>query len=333
MRWLVIAALAMGVPACAGPRTPELYLFIWAEYIPEATLRSFEAEHRCRIVETNFGSTDDLVGKLAAGAGGYDLVWPSDDVLPLLVSAGVMDTIDEKKIPNLRNLEDKYRADVKHGVPYLWGTTGIAYNTEKIREKIDSWAALWEPKYKPMSMLDDAREAFAAALRLDAKTADTTDPQAIERARQRLIEQKAFLTRYTSEPRQDLVAGHLWIAQCFNGDAMQAAKEAPVSFVIPKEGATLWLDFMSIPKAAKNKDLAHKFIDYVLRADVGAQIALFRRYATPNAAAMREKGMDELLKDPMVYPPPEDLARCQRLHDIGKARQLVLDAWAQARAK
>ncbi len=334
MRWLLLALVAVFPAACSGgPAIPELYLYIWADYLPDQTIRTFEAEHKCKVTVANFESSDDLKNKLVGGAGGYDVVWPSDDLMPMLVSAGVLDAVDGAKVPNIKNLAERFRGDLKHGVPYAWGTTGIAYNTEKIKDKIDSWAALFDTKYQRISMLEDPREVFAAALRLDGKNGNTTEQGAIDKAKERLIRQKSHLGPYNSQPREMLQSGELWLVQCFSGDALQAAADAPIAYVIPKEGATLWVDFMSIPKSAKNKDLAHKFIDFVLRPTIGAEIALYRHYPTPNEAAMKEKSMEALVKNPMVYPSEEDLKRCERFTDLGAARQAIEKAWAEVTAK
>jgi len=222
---------------------------------------------------------------------------------------------------------------VKHAVPYMWGTTGIAVNTKEIPDPIDSWSALWDPKYKNVTMLNDAREAFAAAFRVEGLKINTSAPGDIDRAKARLIAQKGHLLPYNSQPKDDLVSGRIWLCQCYSGDALQAAGEnAAIRYVIPKEGATQWIDFMAIPKAAKNRELAHAFVNYILRDDVSGALSNAVGYANPNDAA-RAKTDPKILSNPIAWPPAEALARCERLRDIGPARDLIEAAWAEVRRK
>jgi len=331
MRLAALSLLVVAGFGCGSASQGELVIYVWGDYLPDAVVRAFEKEAGCRVEVKNFTSTDELKEKLL-GHEAYDVVWPSDDILPLLSAAGTLEAIDTSKLSNFKNLGEKWRGE-KYGVPYFWGTTGLCYNTEKIKEPVDSWAALWDPKHKPMSMLEDARECFAAALRLDGRSGNTTDEAALAKAKERLIAQKQHLLPYNSQPRGKLIEGSVWLCQVFNGDALQAARAgAKVHYVIPKEGGTIWVDFMSIPKAAKNKPLAYAFVNYILRADVSASLANDNRYANPNEAA-REKTDKDVLTDTIAYPPEEDLKRCERLADIGKARRAIEDAWAEVQRK
>lgn len=333
MRRLALALVAATCAACGGGSgEPELFVFNWAEYFTPTTVSNFEKEFRCRVTVANYASGQELRAKIISGGGAYDVIFPGDDDLPQLVAADALEPLDPAKLPNLANLDEKFRRNVKHAVPFMWGTTGIAYNTEKIKDPIDSWAALWNPKYGPASMLEDPREVFGAALRLDGRSANDVTPESLERAVQRLVEQKKHLQEYNSAPIDALITGQVAICQVYSGDALQAATEAPVAYVIPKEGGTIWVDSMSIPKNARNKDLAYRFIDYLLRPEVSAEIANYRRYADPNLAA--HKFIDPaLLRNPIVYPSEEALKRCERILDLGKARPLLESAWAEVRRK
>jgi spermidine/putrescine-binding protein len=331
MRFAALSLVVVAVLGCGSAQKSELVVYIWGDYLPDAVVRAFEKERGCTVDVKNFTSTDELRGKLLADEA-YDVVWPSDDLLPLLGAAGKVEAIDTSKLSNFRNLGERWRGE-KYGVPYFWGTTGLCYNTEKIKEPIDSWAALWDPKHKPMSMLEDARECFAAALRLDGKNGNTTDEAAIAKAKERLIAQKQHLLPYNSQPKGKLIEESVWLCQIFSGDALQAAAGgAKIQYVIPKEGGTIWVDLMAIPKAAKNKALAYAFIDYLLRADVSAKLANEIGYANPNDAA-REQTNKDVLANSIAYPPEADLKRCERLTDLGKARRLIEDSWAEVLRK
>jgi len=323
-----------------GPSAPKLHVLTWPNYFAKDTLRDFEKETGCRVVVDYMESSETLRTKLAGGRSGYDVVFPSDEVVPLLVTQGVLEKLDLSKIPNSRNLLSRFRGlphdpDNAHSVPYMWGTTGIAFLKDKVSPPPDSWEALWDPKYvKQMTMLDDGREVLAAALRLtgaDLRAAPLAE--AVEKAKRKLMERKP--RAYDSSPKTLLVNGDCWIAQCYSGDALQASAELKggVGYVVPKEGGTLWIDNLCIARGAPQRELAHKFIDYLLRPEVSAAITNETRFPNPNEAA-RKHIRKEVLEDPLVFPPEEVLARCATLPVLPPEVKKAADAaWAEVKAQ
>lgn len=332
--------LSLMVLAGCGPSAPELHVLTWPNYFAKDTIAAFEKETGCRVVVDYMESSETLKTKLAGGRSGYDVVFPSDEVVPLLIAQGALDPLDHSKIPNLKNIQARFRGlsyDPSNAcsVPYMWGTTGIAFLREKVRPAPESWEALWDPRYvKQMTMLDDGREVFAAALRItgaDLRTAPSAE--AVERAKKKLLERKP--KAYDSSPKAMLVNGDCWIGQCYSGDALQAGEElgGKVGYVVPKEGGTLWIDNLCIARGAPRRELAHRFIDYLLRPEVSAAITNETRFPNPNEAA-RKHIRREVLEDPQVFPPEEVLRRCAPLPVLPPAiKKAIDDAWAEVKAR
>jgi spermidine/putrescine transport system substrate-binding protein len=257
--------------------------------------------------------------------------------MPTFIAQGWLERLDPAKLPNLKNLAPRFRNlafDPKneHSVPYLWGTTGIAYHKEKVTPAPDSWSALWDPRHaKAMTMLADPREVFAAAAWAEGGSPLRPTLESVEKAARKLMERKP--RAYNSAPKDMLISGDAVLSQCFNGDAVQAAAQAPIGYVIPKEGGTIWLDNMTIAKGARNPDLAHKFIDYLLRPEVSAAITNKVFFANPNAEA--EKLISkEVRENPLVYPSEADLARCSFLVEPAPdVKKRLQDLWAKVRAQ
>lgn len=338
MRKLLLALLVFS--GCSDAKA-ELHVFTWADYFGPDTVKNFEKEAGCRVVLDYFESSEKLRAKLDGGRSGFDVVFPSNEVMRAFVAKDLLEKLDLSKLPNFKNITAKFKGldyDPKneYSVPYMWGTTGIAYNKSKVSPAPDSWAALWDPKYAGhVTILDDPREAFAAALWAEGGPALAPTEESLEKAKQKLIAAK--VKAFDGQPKLRLIKGEAWLAHCYSGDAMQAAgakeRAGDIGFVIPKEGGTIWIDNLCIPKGAPNRELAHKFIDYVLRADVSAAISNEVAYANPNEAALRLI-KKEVLDDPVANPSDAELQRCAILKDISPAAKKKLDdAWAQIKGR
>ncbi len=334
-------ALALLFLVGCSPAKPELHVFNWADYFAPDTIKAFEKEFDCRVVLDYFESAETLRAKLANGRSGFDVVFPSDEVMRAFVAKGLLDKIDLARLPNFKNIAPRFRGldyDPKneYSVPYMWGTTGIAYNKKKVDPAPDSWAALWDPKVAGhVTILDDPREAFAAAIWVEGGSGLAPTEDAIERGKKRLIAAK--VKAFDGQPKLRLIKGEAWMAQCYSGDALQAqaAKErdGDIGFVIPKEGGTIWVDNICVAKGAPNRELAHKFIDYLLRPDVSAAISNEVAYANPNEAAQKLIKKD-VLEDRVANPSEEELKRCSILKELApELKKRLDDAWSQVKGR
>jgi spermidine/putrescine-binding protein len=342
--WILCGAVLglMLLGSCGGKAPRELHIFIWANYIDPEVYQLFEKEFGVKVIEENFDSNETLRNKLQAGVTGYDIIVPSDYTVEILIRQGLLAELDLQKIPNFENISPRFRnlyydPQNRYSIAYLWGTTGIGYNAQKIETAPTSWAEIFEPsrleRYKNrVSMLDDPRETIGAALKYLGYSINSTDPEILEAAKEILLVQKPYLARYDSETYDDfLLSGDLLIAHGWSGEFARARTENPhIRYVIPQEGGVIWADNLAIPKGAKNRDVAHLFIDFLLRPQISARIVNFLRYPSANEAARRSIS-PEILTDPAIYPPEEILEKLEWIRDVGEALALYERVWDEVK--
>jgi spermidine/putrescine-binding protein len=326
------ASLAPWLAAC--DRSPRMNLYIWSDYLAPDTIADFERETGIRVTVDTYESNEELAAKLLAGAQGYDVIVPSSYILPSLVSAGLVLQIPSGALTNLGNIAPMFRlaaanAHPDYAVPYQWGVSGIAWRRDKIPELPATWGVFLDPAHAGrMTMMDDGREVLGAMLRYRGHSINSTDPAELDQAKVDALAARPNLLAYVSAPvKGQLVAGDVWIAQLWNGDAAQARREAPgIEFLVPLEGSTVWTDFLAIPANAPNVAEALRFIDYILRPEVGAAIATATGYGSANAAATA------LMPNPIAYPSADEMARLEFQHDLGPATELVDRLWTEVKA-
>ena len=306
--------MLLGLPALVhcGP-TRSLVVYNWGDYLAPELAERFAAKAGATVTQDFYLSEAELFAKLNAGAG-FDVCVPIDYQLSRLQQHGMLRALDEARIPNIKHLSPRFQAwrarpergGQCHAVPYLWGTTGIGYDSDKV-DPPTSWRALFEVRYAGrISVIDSMGDVFDQALLAEGLGINTTDKEALRtRVFPRLREQKKILRAYDSNPARALVAGETWIAQIDSGDLMRARKDKPsLRYVIPSEGAALWVDYLAIPTASGQAELAHAFLDFTLDPEIAAINANFLHFATPNQGAL-ERGLVSDKDDPQVYPPPE----------------------------
>lgn len=343
LRFTPLLILALVVAGCAGAGptaedgdgagvepASEIVIYNWSEYIDPEIYDAFTEETGIAITEDNFSSNEEMLAKLQGGATGYSLVVPSDYTVAIMIEEGMLAQLNHDNIPNLSNLADRFREvpydpGNEHCVAYQWGTTGLGYLADQVDEP-SSWAVLFEPDpgaetFGRATMLDDVREVFSAALIYLGYDINTTDEAQLEQARDLLINAKAGLAGFDSDTYEDNVAaGENLLAHGWNGDFLFAQEDNEnLSYTIPEEGGVIWIDNICIPSTASPAEqlAAEMFINYLLDADVGAQLSGWNYYASPNAAAEEILG-EEFTTDPAVYPPQDVLERLQYIRPLGE---------------
>ena len=321
--------------AAPAPQAKVLNVYNWSDYIADDTIANFEKESGTKVNYDMFDSNEVLEAKLMAGNTGFDIVVPSLTFLSRQIQAGVFQPIDKSRLANYGNLDPKIMALIAqndpgngHAIPYLWGTTGIGYNVEKVKQvlgddaPVDSWALVFEPgnleklKACGVAILDTPSEIIPPVLRYLGEEPNSFDPAVIQKGVDRLTALRPHITYFhSSQYINDLANGDICVAVGWSGDIIQAqarAEEAgkgvDIAFVIPKEGAPMWFDMLAIPKDARNVDAAYAFLDYLLRPEVMAGIQNYVAYASANSAALPM--VDEaVLTDPGIYPSEEVQAK------------------------
>jgi spermidine/putrescine transport system permease protein len=338
---LVVLGAPFAVTArhAGGASSRELNLFIWSNYIAPQTVARFETRHRVKVNVDLYDSNEALLAKLQAGNAGYDVICPSDYSVQVLLAQGLLRPLDHSALPHLANIDPSfldrpYDPGNVHSVPYFWGTTGIAYDRSRVAEPIDSWNALWDPRYEGrILMLDDAREVFGAALKRRGHSLNTTDATLLAAARDDVLGQKALVRAYNSSNFEDvLLSGDVWLAQGWNGQFARAMDQDPdIVYVVPKEGSTLFIDNLAVPRDAAQPELAHAFIDFTMEAEVAAEICATMRYSSPNRAAwpLLPKAVR---RHPAVFPPPEVVERLELIRDLDEATVLYDRLWTEVKS-
>jgi spermidine/putrescine-binding protein len=342
----ILLTLALLAGACGGgkgskPQGKIVNIYIWTNYLPQEVVDEFERRTGIHANVDTFDSNEAVLAKLQSGVAGYDVAVPSDYMLKILIPQGLVQPLDHGRLPHLKNLDprflnQKYDPGNGHSVPYLWGTTGIGYDQKKIQPAVDSWAALFDPRHAGrILMLDDQREAFGAALRLMGKSVNERDTAILRQAAERLKQQKPLVRTYNSSDFANLLAaGDVDLSQGYNGEFAEAVTHSAgrLAYVIPKEGGTLWIDNLAIPKGARNLDAAYAFLDFVMEPEIAAEIVNHVHYACANRAALPL--IDAKIKaDPSIYPPQEILNRCELIEDLGETTQLLDQLWTEVKAQ
>lgn len=284
---------------CGDPAklASELHFFNWADYMDEEIMAQFEEACGVKVTQDIYSSNEDLIAKLQAGNAGYDLVIPSDYAVQILINGGLLHPLDMANIPNVANIDPNlmgmyYDPENTYSIPYQWGTTGIAYNVTAFESTPDSWAVLFDPAQVCehsgfVSMLDDERESIGGVLKYLGYSYNDTDPAHHAEALEILLAQKECLAGYNSDNfNQTLAAEEVMLAHAWSGaTAVARSENENVKYFIPKEGGTIWMDNMTIPADAPNPYTAEIFINYLLDAEIGAQLSNYTYYFTPNAAS------------------------------------------------
>ncbi|MCU0505213.1 MAG: spermidine/putrescine ABC transporter substrate-binding protein [Chloroflexi bacterium] len=318
-------ATAEATAAVTPAPTPEseLYVYNYADYIGDTVVPDFEKKHGVKVTYDFFDTYDTMTAKIGSGDSGYDITFATSTDIPGFLERGLIQPLDLSLIPNRANLaaeweDPSYDPGNLHSMPYMWWTTGVGYDTERIGEELDSWAALWDPRWKGhISMLDDYREAFAAALIRLGKSINTTDDAELDAALALLKEQKPLLRTYTTDDIGQLSSGDSWVVHSWGSDVYQVTGERPsVTYYIPSEGGVRGSDTMVLLGGAKHPIAANT--NYI-------------GYMGPNEAA-KEFIDPAILADPAVNPDKAAIALLQEIDDLGPDLEKYATRWNELRA-
>lgn len=317
-----------------------LNVYNWTTYIAEDTIPNFEAACNVTVQYDTFPTDDDMLARIRQGNPGYDIVVPSSTVLAIMIAEDLVEPINKANIPNFANLDNTFLGlyfdeGNDYSVPYQWGTIGIGYNIEKTGKEITSWAEIFEYD-GPVSWLEDVRATMGVALSILGYDPNTGNPDEINEAKDFLIENGSNVVYINQDDGQEvLVRGEADIVSEYSGDIFQIMDECECDtyrYVIPSEGSNFWIDTLAIPVDAPNQALAEVFIDYVLDAQVGADISNYTAYGSPNKAAIDGGFIDEeLLSNTGIYPTTETQERLFFVVQDPEREQLYNDAWDELR--
>jgi spermidine/putrescine transport system substrate-binding protein/spermidine/putrescine transport system permease protein len=332
---LLATPFAFGRSVASGEKV--LNLYIWSNYIAPETVRKFEARFGVHVNVDLYDTNEAMLAKVQTGNVSYDLLCPSSYPIETLIHQNLLRPLDHSALPHLSNidprfLDNAYDRGNRYSVPYFWGTCGIAYDRKRVATP-DSWAVLWDPRYRGrILMLDDPREGFGSALRWMGESVNATDPAVLRKAEALLLRQKPLVKTYNASNFEDvLLSRDVWLAQGWNGQfAKVMAVDPDLDYTIPKEGASYFIDSLVIPASAPHPDMAHAFIDWVLEPEVAAEICRTMRYSTPNQAAIPL--LPAAIRDNRaIFPPADVVKRLELIHDVGETTVLYERLWTEVK--
>lgn len=341
-KWLSMSLLLVMLLSLVplGQAEGVVNVFNWEDYISEDALKLFEEETGIKVNYMRFTTNEDMMVQVRTSTGAFDVVFPSDYTIERMIAEDLLEPINFDNVPNAQYVAQwlqnpAYDPDHLYSVPYMWGTVGILYDTTRVNGLIDSWEALFTEEYKgEVFMLDSIRDTMGLALKYLGYSMNTRDPAALQAATDLLIKQKqnGIVKAYqVDETKDKMVAGEGVLGVVWSGDAQYAINlNENLAYSVPKEGSNVWVDAMVIPKTARNKENAEKFIDFMSRPDIAQMNCEYIEYSSPNTGAIELMG-DEYINNPNLNPSQEVIDTCEFFNDINDFLPIYNTLWAQVK--
>jgi spermidine/putrescine transport system substrate-binding protein len=331
---LVVAATLAG---CNNYPNGVVNVYNWGEFMDTDLNREFERKYGIKVNYRTFETNEMMYANLRQGGASFDVIFPSDYMIALLIEEDMLEELNFTNIPNFSDIKPElrnptYDPENKFSVPYMWGTVGLIYNSDKITETIDSWSALFDPKYAgQLLMFDNSRDAFGIALKYLGYSLNSENEAEIHEAFELLQRQKPLVQAYTMDQIFDkLGSGEAWLGPYYAGDYFSMLEDNPaLRFVIPKEGTNKFVDAMCIPKGAANKENAEKYINFMTSTQPALANVNYIWYSTPVMSAF-ELLDDEVKNNGISYPSADILALTEEFINLSlPIRRLYADLWTQ----
>ena len=331
-----LAAMCLLFASCGDDREV-VRVYNWGDYIAPGVIDQFEEEENIRVIYEMFEMNEDMYTKVKNSNNAYDVLIPSDYMIERMIDEDLLAPIDFANITNYSAIDDAYKnlsfdPENKFSVPYTWGTVGILYNKTMVSEPIDSWGALWDPKYeKNIIMMNSQRDAIGVALKYLGYSLNTLEESALSAAKQKLIDQcPLVLTWVVDEVKDKMIGGEAALALVYAGDAVYCKSyNEDLEYVIPKEGSNIFFDSMCIPANCQNKAAAEKFINFMCRPDIAAKNAEYIGYSSPSTLARELMG--EAGQNPTAYP---DVTKydLEIFSSLGDKTKIYDELWTEIKA-
>jgi spermidine/putrescine transport system substrate-binding protein len=329
--------LASGLAACRRER-PRLNVYNWSDYVAPDTVANFEREFGVSVRYGTYEGNQEMIAKVMSGNSGWDVVFPSGDWVGPMREMGLLQGLRHEWLPNLDSLDAAFQMPpwdpkLEWCVPYMWGSTGIVFQKPL---KLRAWSDLWDPRLAgKITMLDDPPEVLGACLKRLGYSINSGHEGELRAAQREAIAQKKLLRAYlNAEVRDQMVAGDVAAAQAWAVTAGQAIAAAPakLAFALPVEGFARFADTAAILRESGRAALAHRFINYLLRPQVAAEIVKATQTATANRAAQKLLPV-ELRENPVLYPPAEELERGEWFEPLSSEAQKLRDRlWTEIKS-
>jgi spermidine/putrescine transport system substrate-binding protein len=325
-------------PAVKGS-ADQLFIYTWAGYTDNALLDRFAEKTGIRVVADVFSSNEEMLARVqAGGARAYSIIYPSDYMVVQMTELGLLTPLDHSSLGGLDRLKKQFQNPVydpgnRYSVPLSWGTTGLIYNTEQLKEAPEDWNYLWEHKQelaRRMTLASDVREVMGAALRMLGYSLNSTNQEQVKQAYEKLVELKPAIASFTTDAwRPQMLTGDLKVAMCYSSDANEVISDNDkLKYVVPKSGSSLWTDTLVIPKGSPNPEAAYKWINFLLQGDVAASLVERLSFSTPSEDAFSLL-TPELRENELLFPSEAVLKNCEGVAPVGKFMEVYDRYWTQ----
>lgn len=338
---MCIVMIGVFFTGCSKNYSEEINFFNYGENIDEETIKEFEKKYGIKVNIETFDDMEAMYQKVSSGGVKYDVVLVSDALMPRMIKNNLVQELNKDNIPNISQMDEEYlNLEIdpgnKYSVPYMFGTVGLIYNKDVVKEEVDSWDILWDEKYKDkIFMFDTYRDTLGVALKKLGYSLNSTDPKEIEEAKELLLSQRELVDPIYGVDNGTVMipAGESDINMIWSGEGLNLQDENPnLVYVVPKEGANFWIDSLCIPTNAKNVEGAEKFINFVSDKESALRIADEIGYTTPNKEARLEQP-ESVRNNPNAYMPKEIMDRCEIYVDLSKdVKRLYDDAWLEIKS-
>ncbi len=354
MKKLVTAVVLSLAAVSSAQAQKTLNLFNWNDYIADETVTRFEQQCNCKVVQDYFSSTEEMMAKLLAGGGDYDVVIPTQNAVEALIKQGFLMPLDKTKLGNVTNMAPgfmnrSYDPGNQFSLPYAFTTTLIGYNENRLQELgLDpaDWRIIFDPEVLTklkgkVTVMDDSEELIAAAMKYLGYSVNDTSEQHLKEAQAVILKAKPYWAAFNSSSYiKELTVGNIWVAHGYSSDMFQARSDAreagrpfSIGFVLPKQGAVLALDNMVIPKKARSPELAHQFINFMMAPQNAAELSNIVGTGNPNAAA-KELIEPEILAINAIFPSETQLESLETISARNsRERRFTSRLWTEIKVR
>ncbi len=346
----------------ATPRMPvsstELNLYVWSEYVPSDFIECYQLVYGVKVNSSEYESDEELYAGLTAPGSSYDLILPTDFMVPRLVREGLLQRLHHALLPNLANFNTHYLnlafdPDNNYTIPYEAGVDGIVVNTATVPNPPQSWADMWNEEYQGRIVVaDDERAIIGVTLLTLGYDVNSTSPDQLDQARNALEILAPGIKAYDSDsPHSRLISGEVDLGETWNGEAFLANQKMPsIEFIYPTEGAILWQDNWAMPQSATHTDAAYAWLNYTNQGDMFWMMLTNFPYTNPNEAALAyAKGnpmevtdvngnattlgqvYETFMSSTIANPPAAAIQAGHRIYDVGDATAIYDQIWAEVR--
>jgi spermidine/putrescine transport system substrate-binding protein len=333
---------ARGAFAWAAP-AQTLHYYNWIDYVNPATYVAFTKATGIAVRKSYYSSNEALLSRLRRGAKGIDLAAPTGYMVATLAENGLLQRIDWKRLPSVREAIDPkfrrlpYDPEGKWSVPKDWGTTGFVYRTDRIRERPTTWAqffSLFEKYPRKLTLLDGAVEVIGSVAVMMGYSFNTDVDGELERVGKFLLKLRPFVRTFDSKGyAREIAATRAFGGMAWNGDGAYVIAHSPgqaADYVVPKEGGELWLDAYVIPKRATNRAAAHAWIDFVYKPRISAMESLYTYFGSPVRRSLLAPILAPVVfGNPDVFPPAATFKRLEARNISPKGEAARNRIWAE----